>query len=42
MTNSTAEIPEVDVQLAQWRVTLHVYVWQYKVQVWENVATLHV
>ena len=26
MTNSAAEIPEVEAQLSQWRVTLHLYV----------------
>ena len=28
MTNSIKEIPEVGVQLPEWLVTLHLYVWQ--------------
>ena len=26
--NSVTELPEVGVQLPEWRVTLHVYAWQ--------------
>ena len=29
VTNSVTEIPEVGVQLSEWQVTVHFYVWQY-------------
>ena len=29
VTTSVTEIPEVGVQLSEWQVTIHFYVWQY-------------
>ena len=38
MTNSITEISEVRVQLLEWRVTLHLNVWQYMYRCGETVA----
>ena len=35
MANSIIEIPEVGMQLPEWRVALHLYVCQYR-HVWRN------
>ena len=42
MTNSITEIPKVRVQLSEWQVILHLYIYIFdSVQMWGNVACIY-